>query len=239
MSCCSARCCRRTRCSRRMRCARAPTCCSASAPRSRSIRSRALPSVTRGAGGAVAIVTKGPTPYDAEAEVRLDGDVVDELEALLRLLAARPLCRRRRNSALELAAALRSSSVTISAIVEHCSSSAQLCTTALHISVSCSSRAAAPVCRHRRCAAARPRSASTAARAWSAACHVHAPGRGRGARATAGPRWPAARRRPLRMPRQLLLRARACGAERGRDCARGQVIAPRSRRPSTSSSPLP
>ena len=45
-----------------------------------------LPSVTRGAGGAVAIVTKGPTPYDAEAEVRLDGDVVDELEALLRLL---------------------------------------------------------------------------------------------------------------------------------------------------------
>jgi NAD-dependent deacetylase len=45
-----------------------------------------LPSVTRGAGGAVAIVTKGPTPYDAEAEVRLDGDVVEELEALLRLL---------------------------------------------------------------------------------------------------------------------------------------------------------
>jgi NAD-dependent deacetylase len=45
-----------------------------------------LPSVTRAAGGAVAIVTKGPTPYDAEAEVRLDGDVVDELEALLRLL---------------------------------------------------------------------------------------------------------------------------------------------------------
>jgi NAD-dependent deacetylase len=45
-----------------------------------------LPSVTRGAGGAVAIVTKGPTPYDAEAAVRLDGDVVEELEALLRLL---------------------------------------------------------------------------------------------------------------------------------------------------------
>jgi NAD-dependent deacetylase len=45
-----------------------------------------LPSVTRDAGGAVAIVTKGPTPYDREAEVRLDGDVVDELEALLRLL---------------------------------------------------------------------------------------------------------------------------------------------------------
>ena len=45
-----------------------------------------LPSVTRGAGGSVAIVTKGPTPYDAEAEVRLDGDVVDEMAALLRLL---------------------------------------------------------------------------------------------------------------------------------------------------------
>jgi len=45
-----------------------------------------LPSVTRSAGGAVAIVTKGPTPYDADAEVRLDGDVVEELEALLRLL---------------------------------------------------------------------------------------------------------------------------------------------------------
>ncbi len=45
-----------------------------------------LPSVTRAAGGAVAIVTKGPTPYDADADVRLDGDVVEELEALLRLL---------------------------------------------------------------------------------------------------------------------------------------------------------
>ena len=45
-----------------------------------------LPSVTRSAGGTVAIVTKGPTPYDADAEVRLDGDVVDELEAVLRLL---------------------------------------------------------------------------------------------------------------------------------------------------------
>jgi NAD-dependent deacetylase len=45
-----------------------------------------LPAVTRGAGGAVAIVTKGPTPYDEEAAVRLEGDVVDELEALLSLL---------------------------------------------------------------------------------------------------------------------------------------------------------
>jgi NAD-dependent deacetylase len=42
-----------------------------------------LPEVTRRSGGRVAILTKGPTPYDAEAEVRLDGDVVDELESLL------------------------------------------------------------------------------------------------------------------------------------------------------------
>ena len=35
---------------------------------------------------AVAIVTIGPTPYDSEAEVRLGGDVVAELEALLATL---------------------------------------------------------------------------------------------------------------------------------------------------------
>jgi len=45
-----------------------------------------LPAVTRSAGGAIAIVTKGPTPYDQEAEIRLDGDVVDDLEALLAAL---------------------------------------------------------------------------------------------------------------------------------------------------------
>jgi NAD-dependent deacetylase len=45
-----------------------------------------LPDVTRRAGGSIAIVTMGPTPYDAEADVRLEGDVVDELEALLRVL---------------------------------------------------------------------------------------------------------------------------------------------------------
>jgi NAD-dependent deacetylase len=42
-----------------------------------------LPLLTRGAGGAVAIITRGPTPLDGLASVRLDGDVVDELEALL------------------------------------------------------------------------------------------------------------------------------------------------------------
>jgi NAD-dependent deacetylase len=45
-----------------------------------------LPEVTRRAGGTLAIVTMGPTPYDAEAEVRLEGDVVEELEALLSAL---------------------------------------------------------------------------------------------------------------------------------------------------------
>jgi NAD-dependent protein deacetylase/lipoamidase len=42
-----------------------------------------LPGITRSAGGRIAIVTKGPTPYDSEADVRLDGDVVEELGALL------------------------------------------------------------------------------------------------------------------------------------------------------------
>jgi NAD-dependent deacetylase len=45
-----------------------------------------LPEVTRRAGGRIAIVTKGPTPYDAEADVRLGGDVVEELESLLAVL---------------------------------------------------------------------------------------------------------------------------------------------------------
>ncbi len=45
-----------------------------------------LPQITLAAGGAVALVTKGPTPYDREAAVKLDGDVVDELEALLAAL---------------------------------------------------------------------------------------------------------------------------------------------------------
>jgi NAD-dependent deacetylase len=47
-----------------------------------------LPLLTHGAGGAVAIVTQGPTPLDGIAEVRLRGDVVVELEALASALAA-------------------------------------------------------------------------------------------------------------------------------------------------------
>jgi len=45
-----------------------------------------LPSITRNSGGRIAIVTKGPTPYDGEADVRLGGDVVDELRALVAAL---------------------------------------------------------------------------------------------------------------------------------------------------------
>ncbi|HEY5051849.1 MAG TPA: NAD-dependent deacylase [Solirubrobacterales bacterium] len=46
----------------------------------------ALPQVTLEHGGSLAIVTQGPTPYDGEATLRLDGDVVEELEALLAVL---------------------------------------------------------------------------------------------------------------------------------------------------------
>ena len=45
-----------------------------------------LPGVTRADGGAVAIVTQGPTPWDGRAAVKLDGDVVAELEALVAAL---------------------------------------------------------------------------------------------------------------------------------------------------------
>jgi NAD-dependent deacetylase len=42
-----------------------------------------LPSLTRAAGGGVAVITQGPTPWDGRAIVRLGGDVEDELRALL------------------------------------------------------------------------------------------------------------------------------------------------------------
>jgi NAD-dependent deacetylase len=45
-----------------------------------------LPLLTHDAGGALAIVTQGPTPFDEFAAVRLDGDVVDDLQALLAAL---------------------------------------------------------------------------------------------------------------------------------------------------------
>ena len=46
----------------------------------------ALPELTLGAGGRLAIVTEGPTPYDGEAVVKLDGDVVEELRAVVAAL---------------------------------------------------------------------------------------------------------------------------------------------------------
>jgi NAD-dependent deacetylase len=45
-----------------------------------------LPELTLAAGGRLAIVTKGETPYDREAAVRMDGDVVEDLEAVLAAL---------------------------------------------------------------------------------------------------------------------------------------------------------
>jgi NAD-dependent deacetylase len=46
-----------------------------------------LPDLTLSRGGRLAIVTKGETPYDAEAEVKLEGEVDEELAALLAALA--------------------------------------------------------------------------------------------------------------------------------------------------------
>jgi NAD-dependent deacetylase len=45
-----------------------------------------LPAITLASGGAVALVTKGPTPYDGDAAVKLRGDVVEELEAVVAAL---------------------------------------------------------------------------------------------------------------------------------------------------------
>jgi len=47
----------------------------------------ALPEMTLDAGGQIAILTQGPTPLDRRASVRMRGDVVEELEALLAALA--------------------------------------------------------------------------------------------------------------------------------------------------------
>jgi NAD-dependent deacetylase len=42
-----------------------------------------LPALTLSAGGRIAILTQGLTPFDSRAAVRCTGDVVDELEAVL------------------------------------------------------------------------------------------------------------------------------------------------------------
>ena len=46
-----------------------------------------LPLVTLAAGGKIAILTQGPTPVDGRATVRMGGDIVQELDALLEALA--------------------------------------------------------------------------------------------------------------------------------------------------------
>lgn len=45
-----------------------------------------LPAITHGGGGRLVLITQGPTPYDGDAVAKLDGDVVEELRALLAAL---------------------------------------------------------------------------------------------------------------------------------------------------------
>jgi NAD-dependent deacetylase len=45
-----------------------------------------LPGVTRDGGGRIALITQGPTPYDRDAELKLTGDVVQELAAVMAAL---------------------------------------------------------------------------------------------------------------------------------------------------------
>jgi NAD-dependent deacetylase len=45
-----------------------------------------LPALCLETGGRLAIVTRSRTPYDADADVRLDGDVVEDLDAVLAVL---------------------------------------------------------------------------------------------------------------------------------------------------------
>jgi NAD-dependent deacetylase len=49
-----------------------------------------LPHVTLAAGGKIAILTQGRTPLDTRAAVRMGGDIVDELDALLEELELSP-----------------------------------------------------------------------------------------------------------------------------------------------------
>jgi NAD-dependent deacetylase len=46
-----------------------------------------LPGLTLEHGGSLAVVTKGPTPYDSEAVLKLEGEVDSELSAILAALA--------------------------------------------------------------------------------------------------------------------------------------------------------
>ena len=51
----------------------------------------ALPQATLDAGGRVALVTQGPTPFDGDAVLKLDGDVEEELQAVVAALDAAPV----------------------------------------------------------------------------------------------------------------------------------------------------
>jgi len=42
-----------------------------------------LPGLTLAHGGRIAIITRSSTPYDSDAAVRLDGDVAEDLQAVL------------------------------------------------------------------------------------------------------------------------------------------------------------
>ena len=55
-----------------------------------------LPDLTLSAGGQIAIITQGRTPFDTRAAVRRDGDVVQELDAVLRALGSTSAGRWRR-----------------------------------------------------------------------------------------------------------------------------------------------
>jgi NAD-dependent deacetylase len=46
-----------------------------------------LPAMTLAAGGRIAILTLGPTPYDRRATIRMSGDIVAALDCVLRALA--------------------------------------------------------------------------------------------------------------------------------------------------------
>jgi NAD-dependent deacetylase len=45
-----------------------------------------LPELTLANGGRISVITQGPTPYDGEAAVKLEGDVAEELPAVLAAL---------------------------------------------------------------------------------------------------------------------------------------------------------
>ena len=81
-SSCSASSCRRPRSRGRTSSPRRPGCCSSSARRSRSIPSPGLPLETIAAGGALAIVNRGETPFDSRAAVTIDAGAGETLRAL-------------------------------------------------------------------------------------------------------------------------------------------------------------